>query len=86
MACYFDAFPDLHFTPEEIIVQDDRAVLAWIGRGTHRGKLMNIPATGRSVEIRGVSLLTIKDNQVQRGLYIWDVAGLLRTLGLLPEL
>jgi hypothetical protein len=47
---------------------------------------MNIPPTGRSVEIRGVSMLTIKDNQVQRGLYIWDVAGLLRALGLLPEL
>jgi hypothetical protein len=30
--------------------------------------------------------LTIKDGQIQRGDYIWDLAELLRCLRLLPEL
>jgi steroid delta-isomerase-like uncharacterized protein len=83
---YLAAFPDMHFTIEELVVQDNQAALAWIGRGTHRGKLMNIPPTGRVVEVRGSSFFTITNGQITHGLHIWDVAGALRGIGLLPEL
>jgi predicted ester cyclase len=58
----------------------------WNVRGTHQGTLMNIPPTGRQISVRGVSLLTIENAKVRRATYIWDVAGLLRAVGLLPEL
>jgi steroid delta-isomerase-like uncharacterized protein len=83
---YRDAFPDVQFTAEEVIVQGERVALVWTAQGTHQGRLMNIPPTGRQVTVRGVSVLTVKDGQVRRGLYIWDLAGLLRGIGLLPEL
>lgn len=82
---YIRAFPDLHFTGETI-VEGNRAALAWTMTGTHRGTLMHIPPTGRRICVRGVSLLTIADGRVTHGSNIWDTAGLLRTLGLLPEL
>ena len=47
---------------------------------------MRIPPTGREVAVRGVSILTIADGKVTHGETIWDTAGLLRALGLLPEL
>ena len=83
---YFRAFPDIVFTPEETIAESDRVVQVWTARGTHRGPVMNIPPTGRAVSIRGVSVLSLCDGKVRRGLYLWDVAGLLRSIGLLPEL
>lgn len=83
---YLQAFPDLRFLEEETIVQDNHVVLVWTARGTHEGKLMRIPPTGREIAVRGVSLLTVKNGRIVRGLYIWDVAGLLRAIGLLPEL
>ena len=83
---YLQAVPDLHFVEEDIVVQGNRAVLVWKAHGTHKGKLMNIPPTGRNVAVRGTSVLTVRDGKVARGLYIWDVAGLLRSIGLLPEL
>lgn len=83
---YLQAFPDLRFRLETTIIQEENAAVAWMAQGTHRGKLMNIPPTGRLIQVRGVSLLTMKRGKVSRGLYIWDVAGLLRSLGLLPEL
>lgn len=86
MALYLQAFPDLHVTLESLVVQDNRAALAWIGRGTHQGRLMNIPPTGREVKIRGTTFFTIHDNQITHGLFVWDVAGALRAIGLLPEL
>jgi len=83
---YLQAFPDLHFVEEDIVVQGNRAVLVWKAHGTHKGKIMNIPPTGRNVAVRGTSVLTVRDGKVACGLYIWDVAGLLRSIGLLPEL
>jgi steroid delta-isomerase-like uncharacterized protein len=83
---YLQAFPDLRFLEEETIIQGNRAVLVWTARGTHRGKLMHIPPTEREIVVRGVSLLTVENGRITYGLYVWDVAGLLRTIGLLPEL
>jgi steroid delta-isomerase-like uncharacterized protein len=83
---YFQAFPDLRFMADVIIIQDEQVALAWTAHGTHRGKLMNIPPTGRPIRVQGVSLLTILDGKIKKASYIWDVAGLLRSIGLLPEL
>lgn len=85
LARYLRAFPDLHFTADTII-QGKRVALVWTARGTHRGTLMRIPATGRTIEVRGTSILVVEHGKITRGLYIWDVAGLLRAIGLLPEL
>jgi len=83
---YLTAFPDLEFSADETISNGEQAALMWTARGTHRGAIMNIPPTNRPIVIRGVSLLTIKANLVHRATYIWDLAGLLREIGLLPEL
>jgi steroid delta-isomerase-like uncharacterized protein len=83
---YLQAFPDLCFVAEEVVVQGNRVVLVWTAHATHRGELMHIPPTGRNIEVRGTSVLTVENGKVARGLYIWDVAGLLRSIGLLPEL
>jgi predicted ester cyclase len=81
-----EAFPDLYLVQEGVVIEGEHAILVWTARGTHKGKLMRIPPTGREICVRGVSALTIKDGEITRGLYIWDTAGLLRNIGLLPEL
>jgi steroid delta-isomerase-like uncharacterized protein len=83
---YLQAFPDLRFVGEDVVVQGNRAALVWTAHGTHAGELMRIPPTGRNIAVRGTSVLTVENGKVTRGLYIWDVAGLLRSIGLLPEL
>ena len=80
------AFPDLSFTNEELVIQDDRLAIAWVMRGTHQGVVMNIPPTQRSVHVRGSSFFTINNGKIMRSLHIWDVAGLLRAIRLLPDL
>jgi steroid delta-isomerase-like uncharacterized protein len=86
LATYLTAFPDLQFTNEATIVEGNRAVMIWIADGTHLGRLMNIPPSGHKFQVRGVTVLTLENNKVNHALYIWDVAGLLRNIGLLPEL
>jgi steroid delta-isomerase-like uncharacterized protein len=86
MQRYFRAFPDMQFKDGQTVVQGNRAAILWTAKGTHQGYLLNIPPTGRTFAVRGVSFLTIANNQIQRGEYIWDLAELLRCIRLLPEL
>lgn len=83
---YYEAFPDLQFSKVQTVIEGNRAALFWQSTGTHRGGLMNIPGTGRVVSVHGVSLLTMEGAKVKSAHYVWDVAGLLRGIGLLPEL
>ena len=76
----------MHFSIENTISQGNKVAVSWIATGTHRGPFMHIPATGRSVFVRGMSMLTVEEAQIVGAVYIWDVAGLLRDLGLLPQL
>lgn len=86
MVRLLQAFPDLRVTPDEHVVEGNRIVLFWTMSGTHRGPMMKIPATGRVVSVRGVSLLELEDGLIVRSVRLWDVAGLLRKLRLLPDL
>ncbi len=86
MILYLRAFPDLRLEVEEVVAEANCVVMAWILSGTHRGRLMNIPATGRPVRVKGVSIMTVADGRITRTRRVWDLAGLLRAFGLLPEL
>lgn len=86
LASAWRAFPDLELIPEEMIVDCDRIAVFWLVQGTHQGRLLNIPPTGRKVQWRGVSWLTWREDKIEKATYLWDLAGLLRSLGLLPDL
>lgn len=86
LSAYLEAFPDFQIQADETITNGNRIVVIWSSKATHQGKLLNIPPTGRRIESRGVTVLTVENDQVMRGLYFWDVAGVLREMGLLPAL
>ena len=83
---YVRAFPDLIFKTEKAIRQDECVAVYWTARGTHQGSIWNIPPTGRQVQVQGMSLLTIENGKIKKNVSLWDMAGLLRSIGLLPEL
>jgi steroid delta-isomerase-like uncharacterized protein len=83
---YFQAFPDLRISADATVIEHSQMVLVWTARGTQRGTLMNIPPTGRPVQVQGMTLFTIQDGRIARSQSVWDVAGMLRAVGLLPDL
>ena len=83
---YWKAFPDLRFKITDTLVHDSRMAIAWMAEGTHVGTIMNIPPTGHQVEVRGMSIVDVQDGMVVRAQYLWDMAGMLRDMGLLPQL
>lgn len=80
----FSAFPNLHYTLVSEVENDDKLVLHWLAKGNHQGSLMKIPATGKNVFIHGMSVLSFTSGKISRGEVLWDFAGVLRQIGLLP--
>src|SRR5450432_3229310 len=44
------AFPDLSMTVEDVVASGDKVVARARFRGTHRGELMGMPPTGKTVD------------------------------------
>jgi steroid delta-isomerase-like uncharacterized protein len=82
----FTAFPNLKYTLISDIEKDNALVLHWLAKGNHQGPLMRIPATGKNVFIHGMSILQLENGKIVRGQVMWDLAGVLRQIGLLPEI
>lgn len=82
----FTAFPNLHYTLVDHLENDGKLVLHWLAKGNHQGPLMKIPATGKNVFIHGMSILRLENGKITHGQVMWDMAGVLRQIGLLPEI
>jgi steroid delta-isomerase-like uncharacterized protein len=83
---YWMAFPDLTFTLLNTLVEPPCIAMIWSAEGTQRGSILNIPPTGQHVCISGMSIIQIENGLVTCSRTIWDMAGMLRELGLLPQL
>ena len=81
MAVIVTAFPDLHFTIEDQVVQGDRVAFRWRATGTHKGPLGAAPATGKSVAIEGIIIDRVVDRKVQERWEQWDQSLMLQQLG-----
>ena len=79
----FAAFPDLRWTPQQMIAEDDRVLSCSVWTGTHRGPFLGIPPTGRQVSVEAWTLDRFRDGKMTQSRIIMDVAGLLVQLGVL---
>ena len=85
LAAYRRAFPDARSTVEDQVAEDDTVVTRWRARGTHRGDLGPIAATGRAFEMDGVTIERIVAGRISEVWVVRDELGLLRRLGVVPE-
>jgi len=81
VAGMLNAFPDLHFTMEDQLVQDDRVAHRWSATGTQTGPLGPAPATGKSVVLDGLIIDRVVDGRVQERWEQFDQTRMLQQLG-----
>src|SRR6266702_8775057 len=53
---YLTAFPDLHFTVEDLIAEGDKVVARLTTGGTQQGVFMGIPPTGKHVTSTAIDI------------------------------
>jgi steroid delta-isomerase-like uncharacterized protein len=79
------AFPDWHSTVEEMLVEGDRIVERWTGRGTHQGEFQGIAPTGKSVTVPGVVFYRIAGGKIAEFRGQFDRMSLMQQLGVIPS-
>jgi predicted ester cyclase len=82
---FYGAFEGLHHEVEEVVATDDRIAVRFVLHGTHSGSFFGVPATGRSITARANIVLHVSDGKVTKLFGVFDEAGLLRQLGVLPS-
>jgi steroid delta-isomerase-like uncharacterized protein len=75
-----NAFPDLHFSVEEQISQDDRVLTRFEWAGTHRYDFLGVPATGKSVKVWGMVIDRLQDGRIKETRIIMDIFGMMMQL------
>jgi steroid delta-isomerase-like uncharacterized protein len=78
------AFPDLHYTIERVVVDDDAVAVRVTMRGTHRGDFFGIPATGKSFAVTQMNLERFREGKIVEHWRNTDELGLMKQLGLIP--
>ena len=79
------AFPDAHLAVEDTVAEGDKVVTRWVGRGTHRGKLMGLAPTGRRIQVTGITLDRYADGKLVESWASWDTMGLMQQIGAAPR-
>lgn len=80
----FNGFPDLRWTINDTLVEDDRVLGVSTWTGTHQGEFLGIPATGRTVTVSAWTVDRYRDGIFIESRMLMDVAALLAQLGVIP--
>jgi steroid delta-isomerase-like uncharacterized protein len=84
MSMYLTAFPDLHLTVEDLVCEGDRVAARLSGRGTHRGDLMGIAPTGKTVAADSITIMRFAGGKLAEEWEQVDLLGILQQIGAVP--
>lgn len=77
---YFQAFPDLHISIDELIAEGDAVFVRSTMTGTHDGEYKGIPPTGRNIASESAEVYRVADGRFVGYWCLSNVAGLMRQL------
>jgi steroid delta-isomerase-like uncharacterized protein len=83
---FLSGFPDLRFSIDDMVAEDEKLVVSWNIAGTHRGEFMGIPATNKKISVDGITINHIVNGKIIDSYINWDALGMLQQLGLAPAL
>lgn len=82
----FQGMPDLSFELVSASTTGSSLAVEWIMTGTHEGDFTGLPATGRTISIRGVSISKLAGSEIVSQRDYYDMYLFLSQLGVAPSL
>src|SRR5574340_1265209 len=79
------AFPNAHWTIEEIICENNKVVVKQKFTGTQTNKFQNISPTNKLVSVDGIATYQLKSGKIIRSQIQTDRLGFLQQLGVIPQ-
>lgn len=82
---FLNGFSDIEFTMKKVFGQDDNLVKQWNFKGKHTGTFFGIPATGRTVNLDGTTIIKMKDGKIAQEQDFFDNMAFMSQLGLVSD-
>jgi steroid delta-isomerase-like uncharacterized protein len=79
------AFPDFQVLEFEAFGEDDQVADRIVWTATHKGELMGIPPTGKTITVRETHIRRFAGGKIVEHWGQWDQLGLMQQLGVIPE-
>ena len=80
------AFPDLKVTYDDVIAEGDKVVMRVTNSGTHKGDMMGIPASGKSVNFAEIHIVRMVDGKFAEHWGLEDSMTMMQQIGAMPEM
>lgn len=80
----FTAFPDLQWTVEQMVSDDDTVMSLSTWQGTHLGAFLGIPPTGNRVSVEAWTRDVLRNGKISSSRILMDNLALLQQLGATP--
>ena len=77
-------FPDIQWTLEETIAEDDKVAARFTMRGTHQGSFFGVPPTGKTIAVQAMNFYRLSGGQFIEERGQPDLLGLLQQIGAVP--
>lgn len=84
-ANYINGFSNIEFTIVDVFGQGNKIVKHWNFKGKHTGDFFGIPATGKSVDLGGTTLVKMKNGKIAREQDFMDNMAFMNQLGLVSS-
>jgi steroid delta-isomerase-like uncharacterized protein len=86
VSTFFEAFPDINISVDDVIAEGDKVVSRYTFRGTHQGETQEFgPPTGRQMELEGITIHRFEDGKIVEEWERYDNLSALQQLGIAPE-
>lgn len=85
MAGLITTFPDMQWSVQEQVSEGDKVVTRFTWTGTHSADFGGVPASGRTVSVKGVVIDRLRDGLLVDSRMLTDDLGMMRQLGALPD-
>lgn len=79
----YDAFPDMEYTIEELLAEDETVAGRWRVTGTHENEFEGIAPTGEEIDIPASGVFRVEDGKIAEVWLTYDRFGMMQQLGLL---
>jgi steroid delta-isomerase-like uncharacterized protein len=79
------AFPDLKISVVKEIAEGDLVTVLWTATGTNTGEGNGLPATGKKIQGRGITIWRVLNGKLTEEWSEFDQLRIMKDLGLIPE-
>ncbi|MGD0020356.1 MAG: ester cyclase [Candidatus Limnocylindrales bacterium] len=81
LAGFFQAFPDVHVSIEDVMALDDRVLTRVVYYGTQTGPYEGLQPTGHRIRVTGLELFLLLDGRIIQHWHEMDHLAILRQIG-----